>query len=110
MDTAVDVMRQLKQYGRVRRPYLGIKMLQLNSHNAAQFRQRDPNFPAVSSGILVPGIHPGSPAERAGLRAGDCIVGRWLRLVHVVHALTLPEWTAGYLTGCSMGTGVGATV
>lgn len=75
VDTAVDVMRQLKEHGRVIRPYVGIKMLQLNKHSAAQFRKRDPAFPRVEAGILVPGVHPGSPAERAGLRPGDCIIG-----------------------------------
>ncbi|KAL4447599.1 hypothetical protein ABPG75_004818 [Micractinium tetrahymenae] len=75
VDAAVDVMRQLKEHGRVIRPYVGIKMLQLNKHNAAQFRKRDPAFPRVEAGILVPGVHPGSPAERAGLRPGDCIIG-----------------------------------
>ncbi|EFN59628.1 hypothetical protein CHLNCDRAFT_18457, partial [Chlorella variabilis] len=75
VDTAVDVMRQLKDHGRVIRPYVGIKMLQLNRHSAAQFRKRDPSFPSVEAGILVPGVHPGSPAERAGLRSGDCIIG-----------------------------------
>jgi HtrA serine peptidase 2 len=75
VDTAVDVMRQLRAHGRVMRPYVGIKMLQLTKHNAASFRRRDAAFPAVDAGILVPGVHGGSPAERAGLRAGDVIVG-----------------------------------
>lgn len=52
---------------------------QLNKHNAAQFRKRDPAFPRVEAGILVPGVHLGSPAERAGLRPGDCIIGKSLR-------------------------------
>lgn len=118
VDAAVDVMRQLREHGRVIRPYVGIKMLQasaalswleggsgvgvgscpcpmergacflwcgaraargkpellqarctrvkplpclrrrpsplqLNKHNAAQFRKRDANFPRVDAGILV---------------------------------------------------------
>lgn len=48
IDTAVEVMRQLAEHGRVVRPYVGMKMLQLNCYNAAQFRRRDPNFPDVS--------------------------------------------------------------
>ena len=31
VDTAVDVMRQLKEHGRVIRPYVGIKMLQVRA-------------------------------------------------------------------------------
>jgi hypothetical protein len=66
---------QLKQNGRVVRPYIGIKMLQLNERKAQQLRRADPTFPAVKAGILVPQVSPASPAQRAGLRPGDIIVG-----------------------------------
>ena len=47
---------QLRAHGRVVRPYIGIKMLQLNEGKAAQLRRADPRFPRVSSGILVPQV------------------------------------------------------
>lgn len=75
IDTAKDVIQQLQQRGRVIRPYIGIKMLQLNQHNAAQMRQKDPNFPEVKQGILVPHVAANSPAARSGLREGDVITG-----------------------------------
>ncbi|KFM24620.1 Putative protease Do-like 14 [Auxenochlorella protothecoides] len=71
VDTAIDVMRQLAAHGRVIRPHVGIKMLELTRHSAARFRERDPGFPDVTAGILVPAVTPGSPADRAGLRQGD---------------------------------------
>lgn len=75
IDTAKDVIQQLQQRGRVIRPYIGIKMLQLNQHNAAQMRQKDPNFPEVMQGILVPFVAANSPAAKCGLREGDVITG-----------------------------------
>jgi hypothetical protein len=53
----------------------GMKMLQLNRHNVQQFRSRDPKFPDVPGGILLPQVYPGSPADKAGLKAGDIIIG-----------------------------------
>lgn len=50
-------------------------MLQLNSGNVVEFRKRDPTFPAVSQGILVPHVTMASPAYKAGLRPGDVITG-----------------------------------
>lgn len=41
----------------------------------AQLQRRDARFPDLESGILVPHVTPGSPAERAGMRPGDVIVG-----------------------------------
>lgn len=75
IDTAKDVIQQLQQRGRVIRPYIGIKMLQLNEHNAAQMRQKDANFPEITQGILVPHVAAGSPACKCGLREGDVITG-----------------------------------
>ncbi|CAI5464580.1 unnamed protein product [Closterium sp. Yama58-4] len=59
---------------RVVRPFMGIKMLELNASIAAQLRDRDPSFPPVDAGILVPQVIPGSPAARGGLQPGDVIV------------------------------------
>jgi S1-C subfamily serine protease len=70
------VSLQLINTGRVVRPYIGIKMLQLNSGNLVEFRKRDPTFPDVSHGILVPHVTVASPAYKAGLRPGDVITGK----------------------------------
>lgn len=75
VDTAKEVLTQLALQGRVLRPYLGIKMLQINPRIASQLQKLTPTFPDVTHGILVPEVTKGSPAERGGVKPGDVIVG-----------------------------------
>lgn len=73
IDTVREVVRQLEVHGRVIRPYIGVKLLQLNRHTVDQMRKKDSAFPDVPGGVLVPHVAPGSPAARAGLQQGDII-------------------------------------
>lgn len=75
IDTARDVVDQLLACGRVVRPYIGIRMVQLTASMAAELKARSPTFPSLPAGIYVPYVHPGSPADRAGLLPGDTITG-----------------------------------
>lgn len=64
------------------RPYIGIKMVELNQQVAAQMRQRDSRFPQVKQGILVTAVAANSPAFRCDLREGDVITGSWHSPLH----------------------------
>ncbi|PKI74044.1 hypothetical protein CRG98_005522 [Punica granatum] len=59
---------------RVVRPWLGLKMVDLNEMVIAQLKERDPTFPNVGKGVLVVTVTPGSPADRAGILPGDVVV------------------------------------
>ncbi len=59
------VVEDLVEHGRVRRPYIGEKLRQVNSTNP-----RD----VLSAGVVVSQVVPGSPAAAAGLQPNDRIV------------------------------------
>jgi serine protease Do len=66
-DTAVAVLDQLKQYGETRRGWLGVKIQSVTEDIAETLGVKE------STGALVAGVTPDSPAAKAGIEAGDVI-------------------------------------
>lgn len=68
IDVAAKVAKSLKETGRVRRGWLGIVMQEVDRKLAKSFGMDKPG------GALLARILPDSPAQQAGLKAGDIIV------------------------------------
>ncbi|MEO6953980.1 MAG: Do family serine endopeptidase [Polyangia bacterium] len=66
---AKPIVEQLIKTGKVRRPYIGIKMQDVTPEMSRTF---GPNAP--EKGVIVGEVMTGSPADKAGVRAGDVIV------------------------------------
>jgi Do/DeqQ family serine protease len=64
---AREIMQQLIERGRVVRGWMGVEIVGMDDVLAREFRAPD------RGGVLVNGVLPGSPAEKAGLRRGDVI-------------------------------------
>ncbi|KAI4349959.1 hypothetical protein L6164_010497 [Bauhinia variegata] len=74
IDPVRKIIGQFKKNGRVVRPWLGVKMMDLNETTLAQIKKRDASFPNIKKGVVVPMVTPGSPADRAGFRPRDIVV------------------------------------
>jgi putative serine protease PepD len=69
VDYAMQIAEELIATGTARHPYLGISSLTVSPAIAERY-----GLP-VDAGVLVDAVQPGSPAEAAGIKAGDIIVG-----------------------------------
>ncbi|MEM1432808.1 MAG: DegQ family serine endoprotease [Pseudomonadota bacterium] len=69
IDVAIEVADQLKESGRVSRGWLGVQIQEVSRELAESFGLDKPY------GALVARVLDGSPAEAAGLREGDVIIG-----------------------------------
>jgi serine protease Do len=68
IDVALEVQNQLKSSGKVTRGWLGINIQEITRELADSFGMKNTN------GALIAGVEKGSPAEKAGLLAGDVIL------------------------------------
>jgi serine protease Do len=69
IEVAMDVAKQLQQTGKVTRGRLGVQIQALTPELAKSFKLQD------TKGVLIASVESGSPAAKAGLQAGDVIVG-----------------------------------
>ncbi len=68
VEVAMDVVNQLKRHGSINRGWLGVYIQELTHEIAQSFNLKRP------VGALVSQVIAGSPAEKAGFKAGDIIL------------------------------------
>lgn len=74
VDTAKRIISDIMQYGRVRKPRLGVESITVNGQLA-----RILELP-VSEGLMVTGVVPGAAADKAGIKGGtdEVQIGRYV--------------------------------
>jgi serine protease Do len=70
IDMARSVMEQIIEHGKVERGHIGIALTDLSGDMAKEF-----GYNGGGNGALVNEVNPGSPAEKAGIKRGDIILG-----------------------------------
>ena len=73
IDKAQEIAQELVTKGKAEHPYLGIQMVAINPEIKQQFQEQAGWMPKADKGVLIVRVMPNSPADKAGLRAGDAI-------------------------------------
>ena len=76
IEKALHDLKDIKKYGRIRRPLLGIRYIILNTALQKQYRL-PVDYGAMIVREQIPGDHavvPGSPADAAGIHEGDIVL------------------------------------
>ncbi|RWC46383.1 Do family serine endopeptidase [Mesorhizobium sp.] len=81
--TAHNIVDQLIRTGRIERGFIGVRLQEITPSIAEALGIPD------SKGALVASVEPGSPAEQAGIQAGDVITRFNGKDIQNVHDLTL---------------------
>ncbi len=82
INMAKTLLPMLKAKGHIERSYLGVNIQDISRDLATSLRLTD------AHGALVAGVVPGSPADKAGLRAGDVVVAFDGKPIHQSEELT----------------------
>lgn len=74
INSAIPVIEELEKTGEVKRPAIGISLIDL-TEVPAYYQQQTLQLPAeVTSGVVITQVVPGSAADKAGLKEYDVIV------------------------------------
>jgi len=95
IDAAMKVKDDLVKYGKVSRGRIGVTIQDVDKALADSFGLEKPQ------GALVAAVEPGSPADRAGLKAGDIIVGAEGKALE--HSTDLPRLVGETKPGANLG-------
>nr|XP_020454944.1 serine protease HTRA1-like isoform X1 [Monopterus albus] len=71
-----------------KRKYIGIRMLQLSPSLVQDLKERDGEFPDVSSGVYIYEVIPGTAASRAGMIGHDVIIDINGQSIHTTHEVS----------------------
>ncbi|WP_404446616.1 S1C family serine protease [Sutcliffiella horikoshii] len=74
VNSAIPIINDLEKYGQVKRPYFGVSIGSLSDVSSYHWQQTLKLPKAVSAGVYITGVAPGSPAANAGLQEYDVIV------------------------------------
>lgn len=74
IDTAIQVINQLKKHKRVIRPYMGMSIVSFSATGSNRLATISNIYPDVKEGVVIKNVKPGSPADIAGLQREDLVI------------------------------------